>query len=92
MLCFAKDFSYRELLKYTIKEKAVMNTNDWIIIPQRGKLHELSEDQSYPKLLELMRDLDKERGHMLTDKQVNALQAFLQSLIDARARIKYYEG
>ena len=69
-----------------------MNTKDWIAIPQRGKLRELSEDQSYPKLLELKRDLERERGHLLNDKQVNALQAFVQSLIDARARIKYYEG
>ena len=67
-----------------------MNLKDGIATPQRGKPQELSEDQSYPKLLELMRDLEKERGHLLNDKQVNALEAFVQSLIDARARIKYY--
>lgn len=68
-----------------------MNTKGWLVVPQRGKPKELSEEQSYPKLLELMRDLDKERGHLLTDKQVNALQAVIQSLIDARACITYYE-
>jgi hypothetical protein len=67
-----------------------MNMKDWIVVPQRGRPRELSEDQSYPKLLELIRDLDKERGQLLTDKQVNALQAVVQSLIDARARITYY--
>jgi hypothetical protein len=69
----------------------MMNMKDWLVLPQRGKPKGLSEDQSYPKLLELMRDLDKERGDLLTDKQVNALQAVIQSLIDARARITYYE-
>jgi len=69
----------------------MMNVKDWLVLPQRGKVKGLSEDQSYPKLLELMRDLDKERGCSLTDKQVNALQAVVQSLIDARARITYYE-
>ena len=68
-----------------------MNVKDWLVLPQRGKPQELSEDQSYPKLLEFMHELDKERGHSLTDKQVNALQAVVQSLIDARARITYYE-
>jgi len=68
-----------------------MDMKDWLTLPQRGKPKGLSEDQSYPKLLELMRDLDKERGRDLTDKQVNALQAVIQSLIDARARITYYE-
>jgi hypothetical protein len=69
----------------------MMNTKDWLVLPQRGKPKELSEDQSYPKLLMLMRELDKERGHDLTDKQVNALQAVIKSLIDARACIIYYE-
>ncbi len=69
-----------------------MDMKDFIAIPQRGRMRELSEDESYPKLLEMMRDLERERGHLLNDKQVNALQAFIQSLIDAKARIKYYEG
>jgi len=69
----------------------MMDMKDWLTLPQRGKPKGLSEDQSYPKLLELMRDLDKERGRDLTDKQVNALQAVIKSLIDARARITYYE-
>jgi len=69
----------------------MMNMKDWLVLPQRGKLKELSGEQSYPKLLELIRDLDKERGHLLTDKQVNALQAVVQSLIDAGACITYYE-
>lgn len=64
---------------------------DWLVMPQRGKPQELSEDQSYPRLLEMIRELDKERGHLLTDKQVNTLQSVIQSLIDARARITYYE-
>lgn len=68
-----------------------MNTKDWIIMPQRGRPRKLSQEQSYPKLLKLMRDLDKERGHLLTDKQVNALQIFVQALIDARACITCYE-
>jgi hypothetical protein len=53
--------------------------------------HGLSEEQSYPKLLLLIQDLEKERGHLLTDKQVNALQAFAQAMIDSRARITCYE-
>ncbi len=69
-----------------------MDRKDWIVIPQRGKPRALSADQSYPKLLKLMRDLDKERGHLLTDKQVNALQAFVQALIDARACITCFEN
>jgi hypothetical protein len=69
-----------------------MDMKNWLVLPQRGKKHELSEEQSYPVLLELMRDLDKERGHLLTNKQANALQAFIQSLIDSRARITYYEN
>jgi hypothetical protein len=67
-----------------------MDMKDWIVVPQRGKPWALSADQSYPKLLELIRDLDRERGRSLTDKQVNALQAVVQSLIDARACITYY--
>ena len=69
----------------------MMKVKGWLVLPQRGKLRELSEDQSYPKLLELMRDLDKERGDLLTDKQVNALQTVVQGLTDARARLRYYE-
>jgi len=69
-----------------------MDMKNWIIVPQQGKPQKLSEDQSYPKLLELIHDLDKERGHLLTDKQVNTLQAFIQSLTDSRARITYYEN
>ena len=68
-----------------------MDFKNWIILPQRGKKRELSEEQSYPVLLELMRELDKERDHLLTNKQVNALQAFIQSLIDSKARITCYE-
>lgn len=68
-----------------------MNINGWLVLQQRGKPKGLSKEQSYPKLLELMRDLDKERGHSLTGKQVNALQAVIQSLIDAGACITYYE-
>ncbi len=68
-----------------------MNLKGWLVLPQRGKPKGLSAEQSYPKLLELMRELDNERGHLLTDKQVNALQAVVQSLIDAGARITYYE-
>lgn len=69
----------------------MVNMKDWLVMPQRGKPQELSEDQSYPRLLEMIRELDKERGHLLTDKQVNTLQSVIQSLIDARARITYYE-
>ena len=69
----------------------MMNNKDWIVLPQRGKAKGLSAEQSYPKLLELIRDLDKERGHSLTDKQVNALVAVIQSLIDAGACVRYYE-
>lgn len=68
-----------------------MNMKDWLVLPQRGKPKKLSEEQSYPKLLELMRDLDKERGQLLTNKQVNALQAVIQSLIDAGACVTYHE-
>lgn len=68
-----------------------MDMKNWLVVPQRGRRRELSEEQSYPVLLELMRELDKERGHLLTNKQVNALQAFVQSLIDSKARITYYE-
>lgn len=68
-----------------------MNMKDWLVLPHRGKPKGLSEGQSYPKLLELMQELDKERGHSLTDKQVNALQAVIESLIDAGARITYFE-
>jgi len=74
MLCCAKDFSYRELLHLCCRGQAVMNTKDWLVVPQRGKRRELSEEQSYPVLLELIPDLDKERGHLLTNKQVNALK------------------
>ena len=69
----------------------MIDMKDWIVVPQRGKPRELSADESYPKLLELMQDIEKERGHSLTDKQVNALEAFVQSLVDARARIRYYD-
>jgi hypothetical protein len=70
----------------------MLNMKDWIVLPHRGsKVRGLSADQSIPKLLELMRELDKERDVSLTGKQVNALQAVIQSLIDARACITYYE-
>ena len=69
----------------------MVNMKDWLVLPRLGKQKGLSEEQSYPKLLELMQELDKERGRSLTDKQVNALQAVIQSLIDAGARIAYYE-
>lgn len=68
-----------------------MKFHDWIVVPQRGKPQVLSEDQSLPKLLEVMEDIDKGRGWLLTDKQANALQAVVQSLIDVRARVTYYE-
>lgn len=68
-----------------------MNMKGWLVLPRRGKPKELSQEQSYPKLLELMRELDKERGHLLTEKQVSALQAVILSLIDAGARVTYYE-
>ena len=69
----------------------MLNMKDWIVLPHRGRVKGLSVDQSYPKLLELMRELEKDRDVSLTGKQVNALQAVIQSLIDARARITYYE-
>lgn len=69
----------------------MMDLKDWLFVPQRRQPRALNEDQSYPKLLELIRDLDKERGHLLTDKQVDALRAVLISLIDAGARVSYYE-
>jgi len=68
-----------------------VNMKGWLVLPRRGKPKELSQEQSYPKLLELMRELDKERGHLLTEKQVSALQAVILSLIDAGARVTYYE-
>lgn len=67
----------------------MMNMKDWLVLPQQGKPKRLSEEQSYPKLLELIRDLDRERGHLLTDKQVNALQAVVKSLINAGACVTY---
>ena len=69
----------------------MINMKGWLVLPQRGKPKGLSEDQSVPKLLELMHELDKEKGNSLTRKQVKALQAVIQGLIDARARITYYE-
>jgi hypothetical protein len=83
--------SYRELLYSHDRGQVTMNMKDWLVLPQRGKPKKLSEEQSYPKLLELMRDLDKERGQLLTNKQVNALQAVIQSLIDAGACVTYHE-
>jgi hypothetical protein len=91
MMRTLKVSSYRELLYSHGKRQVIMNMKDWLILPQRGKPKKLSEEQSYPKLLELMRDLDKERGHLLTNKQVNALQAVIQSLIDAGACVTYHE-
>ncbi len=69
----------------------MFDMKNWLVLPHRGKAKGLSADQSYPKLLELMRELDKERDVSLTGKQVNALQAVIQGLIDAQARISYYE-
>jgi hypothetical protein len=69
----------------------MVDMNDWIVIPQRGIPRELSADEAYPRLFGLLQDLEKERGRQLTDKQVNALQAFVRSLIDARASIRYYD-
>jgi hypothetical protein len=69
----------------------MIDMKDWLVMPQRGRPQQLDEDQSYPKLLELIEDLEKERGHLLTDKQVDALRAVLLSLIDVGARVSYYE-
>ena len=91
MMRTLKVSSYGELLYSRGKGQVMMNMKDWLVLPKRGKPKRLSEEQSYPKLLELMRDLDNERGHLLTNKQVNALQAVIQSLIDARACITYHE-
>jgi hypothetical protein len=91
MMRTLKVSSYGELLYSHGKGQVMMNMKDWLVLPQRGKPKRLSEEQSYPKLLELMRDLDKERGHLLTNKQVNALQAVIQSLIDAGACVTYHE-
>ncbi len=68
-----------------------MDTTGWIVMPKRGKPQELTPTQSYPKLVELMQDVDTERGHLLTDKQANALQAVIKSLIDAGACVTYYD-
>lgn len=86
-----KDSSYRELLYSHVRGQVMVNMKGWLFLPQLGKPRRLSEEQSYPRLVELMHELDKERGNLLTDKQVNALQAVIQGLIDARARIMYYE-
>lgn len=69
----------------------MVNLRDWLVIPQQGKPRGLSEEESYPKLLELMRELDGERGHILTDKQVDALKNVIAGLIDAGACLTYYE-
>lgn len=69
----------------------MMNMKDWIVLPQRARTKGLSAEQSYPRLLELIRDLDKERGHSLTDKQVNALVAVIESLINVGACVTYYD-
>jgi hypothetical protein len=69
----------------------MINLKGWLVLPQRGKPKGLSEDQSIPKLRELMRELDNEKGTYLNDKQVRALKTVIQGLIDARARITYYE-
>ena len=61
------------------------------VLPQKVNAKELTEEESYAKLLVLKRELDKERGRSLTDQQASVLQAIIESLIDARARIKCYE-
>jgi hypothetical protein len=68
-----------------------MDIKGWIVLPKHGKPQELSQAQSYPKLVELIQDVDAERGHMLTDKQANALQAVIRSLIDVGACVTYYD-
>lgn len=69
----------------------MIDMKDWIALPERGKPRVLSADEAYPRLFGLLQDLERERRHQLTDKQVNALQAFVRSLIDAKASIRYYD-
>lgn len=68
-----------------------MNRQNWIVLPHRNDVKRLTADESYAKLLGLKHELDKERGHTLNDKQVNALQAVIEGLIEARACVSYYE-
>lgn len=59
----------------------IADMKDWFFVPQQGKPKERNiEDQSHHKLLELMKDLDKERA-FLTDKKVKALKAVVKSSI-----------
>lgn len=68
-----------------------MNVEDWIVLLQPDKPMGLSEEKSYPKLIEMMREFEEERGHSLTDKQVDALQSIILSLIEAGACLTYYQ-
>ena len=68
-----------------------MNLRGWIARPQQVKPRGLSEEESFEELVKMMWELDRERGHSLTDKQVIALKKVIKGLIQARACVTYYE-
>lgn len=68
-----------------------MNLDDWISLLQPGTSKGLLEEESYPKFIEMIRELDEERGRSLTDKQVTTLRTVILRLIQAGASVKYCE-
>jgi len=72
-----------------------MDMKDWLVLPEEADLKELGEEESYAKLLVLMREapaiIEQGRGRRLTDKQTRAIEKFIAGLIESKARIRYHE-
>jgi len=71
----------------------MMDRKDWLALPEASDLKELSEEESYARLLVLMREapaiIEQGRGCRLTDKQTRAIERFVAGLIESKARIRY---
>lgn len=69
-----------------------MNRKDWLVLPHESALEVLSVEESYAKLLVLMREapglIESSRGCRLNDKQARAIQRFIAALIESNARVR----
>jgi len=54
--------------------------NEWLVPPQG--LGTVKCNDVYAKLLEMMDQLEDERGYRFTEKQANAIQKHITALID----------
>jgi len=57
-----------------------MNKEDWLIIPR--DITPVKRQDPYNRLLEMMNQLEEERGYRFTDEQADAIKTLIINLID----------